>query len=126
MRAAAVPLIGGEMYRALRPLRDVLGIGLTWGALWAAVAVTAIVIIGAVDPAQIDRGEGLKDLGPPIALVGLICGVVFAALLTIAEKGRTLLDPPLIRVAMWGILVSAALPLVMGKGIPEMLVTARL
>lgn len=108
------------------PARGVLGIGLTWGTLWAVLAVSAIPVIGAVDPAQIDQGEGPRDLVSLIGLAGFICGLAFSSLLFIAEQRRTILGLPLIRVAIWGSLVSAAVPLVMGKGIPEMLVTVPL
>ena len=76
-----------------------------------------------VDPAQIDPGEGAIDLGPLIGLAGFACGVVCGSLLSIAERGKTFLELPLSRVAIWGVLVSAALPFLAGKGMPEMLVT---
>ena len=104
-------------------LRGALGMGLTWGALWGVVAVSAILIIAAVDPAQIDRGEGPIELGPWIGLAGFGCGVLFGVLLSIAERWKPILEVPPIRVALWGALVSAALPLVMGKGISQALVT---
>ena len=111
------------MNKIIEALRRLLAIGLVWGILWVALATTVGTIIGVIDPNDIDPEEEPIVLAPTIGLVGLICGLVFGSLLSIAERRKTILELPLIRVAMWGILVSAALPLVMGKGIPEMLVT---
>ncbi len=112
--------------RRLPNLRSMLGIGLVWGILWAVLAIVVGTVIGVIDPDQIDRGEEPVLLAPMIGLVGFICGVVFGALVSTAERGEPILDLPRIRVAMWGILVAAALPLVIGKGVPEMLVTVPL
>lgn len=114
------------MKKGLEDLRRLLGIGLIWGILWAALAAASGTVIGLIDPEDIDPGEEPIVLAPMIGLVGLICGVVFGSLLPIVERRKTILELPLMRVAMWGILVSAALPLATGKGIPEMLVTGPL
>lgn len=111
------------MNRILEDLRRLLSIGLVWGILWAVLAITVGTAIGVIVPGQIDPGEEPIVLAPMIGLVGLICGIVFGSLLSIVERRKTIPELPLIRVAMWGILVSVALPLVAGKGIPEMLVT---
>ncbi len=103
------------MNKFLRHLRGVLGIGLTWGFLWAAVAVAVLTIIGIVRPNDIDPGEEPLVLGPRIGLVGLICGLVLGSFLSIAERAKTIFDLSLSRVAMWGILVTAALFLLTGK-----------
>lgn len=107
----------------MKLLRDLLAVGLIWGILWAALAMIVGTIIGFIDPDQIDPGEEPLVLAPMIGLVGFICGVAFGALLSIAERRKPFLDPPLIRGTMWGILVAAALPLVAGKDIGNMLVT---
>jgi hypothetical protein len=85
-------------------------------------ALSASLILEVVDPARIDQGEGPTDLGPLIGLAGFTCGVIFGSLLFVAERGKTILELPLTRVAIWGVLVSGALPFLMGKGVPEMLV----
>jgi len=109
------------MNKILRNLRGVLGIGLTWGILWAAVAISVGTIIGVVDPDSIDPGEEPIVLGRMVGVVGFICGVVFSGLLSIAERRKTIFDLSLSRVAMWGILVSAAFLLLMGKDMRMML-----
>jgi len=109
------------MNKILRNLRGVLGIGLTWGIVWAAVTISVGMIIGVVDPDSIDPGEEPIVLGPMVGLVGFISGLVFSGLLSIAERRKTIIELSLSRVAMWGILVSAALPLLTGKDIRMML-----
>ncbi len=111
----------GKMNKILRNLRGLLGIGLTWGILWAAVTISVGMIIGVVDPDSIDPGEEPIVLGAMVGLVGFISGLVFSGLLSIAERRKTILDLSLSRVAMWGILVSAAFPLLAGKDIRMML-----
>jgi hypothetical protein len=112
--------------KLLQNLRSLLGIGLIWGILWAALAIIVGTIIGVIDPDDIGPGEEPIVLAPRIGLVGFICGVAFGALVSTAERGKPITDLPLTRVAMWGILVAAALPLVIGMAIPEMLVTVPL
>ena len=109
--------------KLLREIRRLLSIGFIWGVLWAVLAIMIGTIIGAIDPGQIDVGEEPVILAPVIGVVGFICGTVFGALLIALERGMASLDLPRARVAIWGALVSAALPLVAGKGIPEMVVT---
>ena len=104
-------------------LRRLLGIGLIWGVLWAVLAMALGTVIGVIDPDDIDPGEEPIVLAPIIGLVGSICGVIFGGLLSVVERRQTVLGLPLLRVAMWGTLVAVALPLVAGKGIPEMLVS---
>jgi hypothetical protein len=110
--------------KQLRDPRTLLGIGLVWGIVWAVLAMIAGTVIAVIDPAQIDPGEEPIVLAPIIGLVGFICGLPFgAALVSTAARGQRISDLPLMRVASWGILVAAVLPLVTGKGIPEVLVT---
>ena len=109
------------MSKILRSLRGLLGIGLTWGIVWAAVMIAVGMIIEVVDPDSIDPGEEPIVLGAVVGLVGFISGLVFSGLLSIAERRKTISDLSLSRVAMWGILVSAAFPLLAGKDIRMML-----
>ena len=109
------------MSKILRNLRGLLGIGLTWGIVWAAVMIAVGMIIEVVDPDSIDPGEEPIVLGAVVGLVGFISGLVFGGLLSMAERQKTISDLSLSRVAMWGILVSAAFPLLAGKDIRMML-----
>jgi len=100
------------MKAVLRKLRGVMGIGLAWGILWAAISAAVGLVIGVTDPDSIDPG----DAGIPLAMgiVGLVSGVCFGILLSFAESRKKILDLSLTRAALWGILGSAALPLLTG------------
>lgn len=111
------------MKSAPNDLRVFSGITLSWGILWAVLTLLGGTIFGLVDPKDIGVGEEPPVLAPVVGLVGLLCGAVFSALLYIFERQKAVGDLSLIRVALWGILVSAVLPLVMGKGVSEMIVT---
>jgi hypothetical protein len=110
--------------KVLGGLRGLLGIGLIWAILRVALAMTVGTLIGVIDPDDIGPGEEPIVLAPMIGPGGFICGVVFGSLLSIVERRKIILELPLMRAAMWGILVAAVLPLVMGKGLPEMMVTS--
>jgi len=104
----------------------VVGIGLVWAAIWAILAMFAGTVLQFAAPGQIDPGEEPRVLAPMIALAGLICGVVFAGLLSIVMRPRPVLKSPLVRAAICGAFVTAALPIVMGKDAGQMLLTAPL
>lgn len=103
------------MRRYLRKLRAVVGIGATWGILWAAIGTAIALVIGVVDPDSIDPGESALVIAAIFGLIGFISGAGFATLLSFAESRKRILDLSLIRVALWGILGSAAFPLLAGK-----------
>jgi hypothetical protein len=98
----------------LRRLRGALGIGLTWGVSWAALGALLGVIVGIVRPSEIDPGEGPATIARVLGLVGLISGVGFAALLSLAERRKSLGELSLVRAALWGFLGAAAIPALTG------------
>ena len=100
--------------RLARWLRGALGVALTWAALWVLVGLAIYAVIRTVDPGDIGPGEGLDRALPILALVGFLSGLGFAALLSLVERRRTLRELSLGRVALWGLLGSAAVPLLMG------------
>jgi hypothetical protein len=102
------------MASLVRWLRGALGIGVTWTVLWLVIGLLIYTVIRIVDPADIGPGEGLGTALPILGLVGFLSGLGFAALLSLAERRRTLHELPLWRVAFWGMLGSAAVPLLMG------------
>lgn len=108
------------MSKSIRKLRGVVGLGLTWGILWAGLFLLMVAIIGLFRPGDIDRGEGPLDVLPVGALVGVVSGVVFGAMLAVAENGKAVTSLSRGRVAMWGILGSAVFPLATGR--PEMVI----
>lgn len=102
------------MTRLARWLRGALGIGLTWAGLWVIVGLLLWTVIRVFRPDDIDRGEGLSVVLPIFGIVGLLSGLGFAALLSLAERRRQLGELSLGRVAVWGLLGSAAIPLLLG------------
>ena len=88
-----------------------LGVGLTWGVGWGTLIFILTSIIGAVDPQQIDQGEEPWRLAGLVGLVGFMSGAVFAAILSSAERRKSLKDLSVPRAALWGALGGAALPL---------------
>lgn len=102
--------LGAKMGVLLRKLRGLIGVGLTWGILWAAITALIGLVIGVVDPDSIDPGETPLIAGGIVGLQGFVAGVAFGILLSLAETRKTILDLSLIRVAIWGLLASAALP----------------
>jgi len=99
------------MDRLLRKLRGMLGIGLTWGVGWGTLIFILASIIGVVDPQQIDQGEEPWRLAVLVGLVGFMSGAAFAAILSSAERRKSLKDLSVLRAALWGALGGAALPL---------------
>ena len=97
-----------------RRLRGALGIGVTWGVLWAGIGVLLALIVGVVRPDNIDPGEGPGKIAAILGLVGFFAGLGFAGLLSLAEGRRTIHALSLGRVALWGFLGAAALPLLTG------------
>lgn len=104
----------------LRKLRGLIGVGLTWGILWAAIIAVIGMVIVVVDPDSIDPGEGPLIAGAIVGFQGFVAGVGFGILLSFAEVRKTILDLSLIRVAIWGMLASAALPFLTGMPIGMM------
>lgn len=99
----------------LRKLRGVIGTGLAWGTAWATIMAMAGVVVGVLRPEEIDPGEGPVLVGAIMGMVGFVSGVAFGTLLSLAERRKTLLDLSPGRAAMWGILASAAFPLLTGR-----------
>ena len=95
----------------LRRCRGALGIGVTWGAVWAAIFAALAVIIGLVDPDSIDPGEGPIRVAGIGAVFGFVSGVGFGVLLSLAEGRKAIRDLSLGRAALWGMLGTAAFPL---------------
>ena len=98
----------------LRKLRGGLGVGLTWGALWAAIGAVIGLVVGVVSPASWSLTLTVFDWALGMGLYGLVSGAGFATLLSLGEGRRTLRDLSLGRVALWGVLGSAAVPVLFG------------
>lgn len=102
------------MRRSLRWLRGAVSVGITWALLWVVVGAGIGTIIWWVRPDNIGPGEGPARALPILALIGLLSGLGFSALLSIAERRRALQELSVARVALWGLAGSAGVPLLMG------------
>ena len=114
------------MTNALRRLRGVVGIALTWGVAWAAIGMALTLIVTAVAPDQIDGDEGPSKVGMVLGFAGFLSGLGFAGLFMLGEKGRTVRDLSLGRAGLWGFLGGAAIPALMGADIGEGVITGTL
>ncbi len=99
------------MDEILRKLRGLLGVGVTWGAVWAVVGSVVGVVYGLVAPDLWQWGNPILDWTLGMGMYGFVSGVGFGKLLALAEGRRRLDELSLPRVAMWGVLGSAAVPL---------------
>lgn len=96
-----------------RRIRGLLGVGVTWGTLWGAIGGLIGLVIGIV--------SGDASLGTPVVewalgmgAYGVVSGIGFGTLLSLKEGRRTLRELSLGRVAAWGVLGSALVPLGFG------------
>ena len=98
------------MSKRMRTLQRVLGTGLAWGGLWLVAAMTIRGVIGIVDPSTIDPGD-TQGLVTVMGSMGFLSGVVFGILLSLFERGTTLLALSSARAAWWGLLATAVVQL---------------
>ena len=87
------------------------GIAVTWGTVWAAIFAALGLTIGLLEPDSIDPGEGPLRVAWIGAVYGVVSGAVFAVLLALAEEWKAIRDLSLSRAALWGIIGTAAFPL---------------
>ena len=99
------------MNRLLRRLRGLLGVGVTWGTLWGAIGAGIGFVLGALNPALWTFENPIVLWGLGMAAYGFVSGVGFGTLLSLRESSKRLRDLSLKRVALWGVLGSAAVPL---------------
>ena len=110
----------------VRRLRGALGIGVTWGVLWAAIGLVLGSIVGVVRPDQIDAGEGPGRIAAVLGFAGFLSGLGFAGLFSLAERPRTIHEVSLGRVALWGLLGAAPIPMLTGADPSVGLITGSL
>lgn len=102
------------MKQLVRRLRGLLGVGVTWGALWSAIGAGIGFLIGVVSPEMWVWGNPIVEWTVGMGLYGFASGIGFGGLLSISEGRRTILEIPLGRAAAWGVLGAAAVPLLFG------------
>jgi hypothetical protein len=79
------------------------------------IGLLLLAVFGVFRPQEIDPGEGPGKVLPILGLVGFLSGLGFAFLLSLAERRTGLHELSLMRVAFWGLLGSAAIPLLLGR-----------
>jgi len=99
------------MHILFRRVRGVIGVALTWGTVWAAFGALLGLIYGALRPQDLDAGEGPARIAAILGTAGFVSGSGFALMLSLLERGRTVLDVSLARVALWGAAGGAVIPL---------------
>jgi hypothetical protein len=97
--------------KLLRRLRGLLGVGVTWGTLWGAIGAGIGLVLGYLNPALWTYDNPIALWGLGMAAYGFVSGVGFGTLLTLREGSKRLRELSLKRVALWGVLGSAAVPL---------------
>lgn len=97
-----------------RKLRGLLGIGVTWGALWGMLGAVIGVAVGWVFPDAWTLANPIVEWAIGMGLYGFVSGVGFGGLLTLGEGSKRLRELSLPRVALWGVLGSAAVPILFG------------
>jgi hypothetical protein len=86
----------------------------TWGSLWAVIGAGVGAVVGILSPELWAAGNPVLDWAVGMGLYGLVSGIGFGTVLSLTEGRKTLHDLSLRRVAAWGVLGSAAIPLVFG------------
>jgi hypothetical protein len=115
---------GGEIMPVARRLRGVVGMAATWAVAFSLLATTmlaAALAVGAL-PREV---FGAQLFGAPefraVALLGFaagaLAGTLFAALLARAERRHALSALSTRRMALWGFLAAASIPLTLAAAL---------
>jgi FtsH-binding integral membrane protein len=81
------------MRKSLRRVRGAIGMGLTWGAAWCAAGIMLAVVT---------RFKADAPFPLIFGVLGFIAGVIFSAILALAEGRRRFDQMSLPRFAVWG------------------------
>jgi hypothetical protein len=100
--------------KLFRKLRGLLGVGVTWGALWATIGAGIGLVLGIISPELWRYANPVLEWAVGMGLYGFVSGVGFGGLLSLGEGRKTILDLSLPRVALWGVLGSAVVPVLFG------------
>jgi hypothetical protein len=104
------------MQTSLRRLRATLIIALTWALVWLPMGFALALYAGSRPPQPSDvisRPVALPAFVTAWTIWGAISGGVFAFVLTVTERRRTIETLSTARTAVWGALGAVALPLVL-------------
>lgn len=102
------------MQTLVRRLRGAIGIATTWALLWALLGA----LLGTIDTlSRPTGGESPWYLAAVLGRVGFLSGLVCAAIIAGLERHRRLSQLSLARVALWGAIGGATIPLL--TAVPE-------
>ena len=93
--------------RFLKWCRGMLGVAVTWGAVWGTIFAGIFLAVSILDPGSIDPGEGPIVILRTGAFYGFVSGAVFGVLLSLLERGRRVADLSLLRAAAMGAVAAA-------------------
>lgn len=98
------------MSAILRRARGVIGTALVWGTVW--LVVTLPFVLGESELAEyVPPAWAIGAMLFLMAAWGAACGVLFALLVMVFERGRTWTQLRVARVAAWGASAGLAIPL---------------
>jgi len=95
----------------LHKIRGLAGVGITWGGLWAAIGAGIGLAIQILSPESWYLTSPIQYWAVGMGLYGAVSGMGFATLLFLGEGRKTLFNLSLRRVAILGVIGSAAVPL---------------
>lgn len=94
------------MSRQTPDIRQVLGIGLAWAALWLVLALLIALVIGFFDPDSLDSGDA-QGVMMIFSLMGFLSGVIFVIVTSLARGGTEPAALSVSQTAAWGTLATA-------------------
>jgi hypothetical protein len=101
------PMAAGSFHDMFRRLRSALVLGAIWGAVWFPVGiVVGLVFTRLYDPTWTNFLSGLAAW----TVIGVSSGATFALLVAMFERNRTIQQLAVARLALWGMIGGAALP----------------
>ncbi|HYN08191.1 MAG TPA: hypothetical protein VES67_12435 [Vicinamibacterales bacterium] len=78
-------------------------IGVTWGVVWFAAWIAIGTLIAILDSDSIDPGD-TEGMIIVLAPMGLLTGIAFGILLSLADSGTSVINLSLPRAVLWGVL----------------------
>jgi hypothetical protein len=88
--------------------------GGTWALVWAGVGAGIAILFSILRPQDIGTGETPLRIAAILGLAGLMGGAGCGAMLALLERGRTVSDLSLGRVATWGAVAAGVVPALLG------------
>jgi hypothetical protein len=112
------------MNTALRRLRGMFGMAAIFSILWIVVGTTIWTILAYFFPGDIAPDEGPRRFLPIFALLGFLCGLGFSTIVMLTERNNSIDKLSTLRMALWGAIGSALIPILMGANPNMWLLTA--